>query len=325
MNALNETNQLSSAAPTCRACGRPQDSHWPVHLVREQMFGLGTSHQYGECPDCGSLSLAQVPNLASYYPTDYYSQRQSQRPAIVELARWLIDWLALNIPGVSSRSPLPYLRRFKITRARRVLDVGCGAGHLLSRLSRLGYCDLQGVDLFLEGTTETSQFRLIEGTVSDLPDERFFDLVILSHTLEHVPQPLETLRAIARRLRPSGYVVVTVPVLGWAWRRYRSNWVQLDAPRHLTLFSLKGLEEVIASADLRLIERRFDSTAFQFWGSQAYKKGLPLVDFLPPFGTPAWLWLQLKSLLWHPVASLLNLLKTGDQVTVVLQCKAPYN
>lgn len=286
------------------------------------MFGLGTSHQYSECLDCGSLSLAQIPNLTGYYPADYYSRQQAQRPAAVELARWLVDWFALHVPGVSSRSPLPFLRRLKITRKQRVLDVGSGAGHLLHRLSKLGYRDLHGVDLFLEAAREQATVRLIEGTVSDLPDERSFDLVILSHTLEHVPDPLETLQDVARRLRPPGYVIITVPVLGWAWRHYGTNWVQLDAPRHLTIFSLRGLEALIPAAGFHLIERRFDSTSFQFWGSQAYERTLSLADLLPQFGTSAWLRLEMKSLFQHPAASLLNFFKVGDQVTVVLQHKS---
>ncbi len=286
------------------------------------MFGFGTSHQYSECASCGSLSLAQIPDLADYYPANYYSQQQARQPAVVRFARWSADWLALHLPGISTRSPLPYLRRSKITHAQRVLDVGSGAGHLLNRLSRLGYSDLLGVDLFLETTRETPKFRLIKGTVSDLPDERYFDLVILSHTLEHVPDPLTTLRAVARRLRPSGRVVISVPVLGWAWRHYRTNWVQLDAPRHLTIFSVKGLESAIAAASFQLVERRFDSTSFQFWGSRAYERGLPLSDLVPAFGTVAWLWFQLKSLFLRPAASVLNLLRMGDQVTVVLQYEA---
>jgi len=52
--------------------------------------------------------------------------------------------------------------------------------------------------------------------------------------------------------------------------------VQLDAPRHIFLHSVRSIEICAEVAGLRVADIDFDSTAFQFWGSEQYKRGIPL-------------------------------------------------
>jgi hypothetical protein len=52
--------------------------------------------------------------------------------------------------------------------------------------------------------------------------------------------------------------------------------VQLDAPRHLFIHSVKSMETLAAQAGLRVAEVAWDSTEFQFWGSEQYLRDIPL-------------------------------------------------
>lgn len=64
------------------------------------------------------------------------------------------------------------------------------------------------------------------------------------------------------------------PVAGtWAWQTYGINWVQLDAPRHLWIPSLAGMQHLVQRAGLSLQKIQFDSDRFQIIGSEKIKRG----------------------------------------------------
>ena len=63
-----------------------------------------------------------------------------------------------------------------------------------------------------------------------------------------------------------------------AWREYGLDWDQLDAPRHLVLHSRKSAELAAIAAGVTVVDLWDDSTGFQFWGSEIYKKGRTLFE-----------------------------------------------
>ncbi|MEB0263358.1 MULTISPECIES: hypothetical protein [unclassified Mucilaginibacter] len=70
--------------------------------------------------------------------------------------------------------------------------------------------------------------------------------------------------------------LVCVPVLGEAWDIYKENWVQLDAPRHFVLHTKKSMGILAEKTGFTVAKTIFDSTAFQFWGSELYERDIPL-------------------------------------------------
>jgi SAM-dependent methyltransferase len=99
------------------------------------------------------------------------------------------------------------------------------------------------------------------------------------HSLEHMPDQEKVLRQAAKLLRPGGVCLVRIPVFpSFAWDRYRENWVQLDAPRHLFVHSRKSLGIIAKQAGLEIERVDFDSTEFQFTGSELYSRGLALSE-----------------------------------------------
>ena len=58
---------------------------------------------------------------------------------------------------------------------------------------------------------------------------------------------------------------------------YGADWVQLDAPRHLTVFSREGVDALAQRHGLRVTAARDDSMAFQFWGSEQVRRRIPLM------------------------------------------------
>jgi hypothetical protein len=68
---------------------------------------------------------------------------------------------------------------------------------------------------------------------------------------------------------------------------FKENWVQLDAPRHFVLYAIKSINFLAEKTGFKIGHTIFDSNAFQFWGSELYKKDIPLTlpdthEWYPP-------------------------------------------
>ena len=86
---------------------------------------------------------------------------------------------------------------------------------------------------------------------------RQFDVVVMAHVLEHVPDPVRAVGAVGRLLRPGGRFVCGVPnngSVGRAW--FGPAWEPLDVPRHLNFFAAASLAAVCRAAGLE-VERTF--------------------------------------------------------------------
>ena len=90
----------------------------------------------------------------------------------------------------------------------------------------------------------------------NLPADRF-DVVLSSHVLEHVYDPVAMLRECRRVLKPRGRLVLATPNLdSWGHCTYRRNWVALDPPRHLHIFTPRALLAALAKAGFQLMQWR---------------------------------------------------------------------
>jgi len=254
------------------------------------VFGYRDTFEYLECKNCGCVYISESPkDMARYYPEQYDSLRpiddlRSRDPlkkffaarkyAFEAFGKGLIGRVICRFYPVNTS--LVALRRVRIDANSRVLDVGCGTGTLLYQLQAVGFRDLTGVDAFIkEGIRYSPTFNIFKGTIHDMDGN--FDLIIFSHSLEHIPNQLETLRSVAELLKDNSMCVIVMPtVSSYAWKHYGVNWVGLDPPRHLFIHSVRSLELLLEKANLRLTDVVYNSTDFQFWASEQYVRDIPL-------------------------------------------------
>ena len=260
----------------CKVC---ESQNGIPHRVREMMLGTRKEFLYWECSDCGCLSLAEVPDdLHRYYPDEYYSLQ----PRTSKLSRRVRDRLYLSrfsfLVNWRRRTDLDVIRTVKLNKRMSLLDIGCGAGSLIGDLRELGY-NAAGVDPFVPGDVrDRFGVRVQRATLDKL--EGVYDVILFRHSLEHMP--IEALCKAARHLKPGGTCVVCIPLLGWAWKNYRKDWSQLDAPRHFFLHSRKSFTLLAKMSGFRVDDVVYDSNDFQFWASESYQRDIPLCDMPQP-------------------------------------------
>jgi SAM-dependent methyltransferase len=271
----------------CRICGNTSGNRF--FTARERMFGLRTEYTYFQCPSCFTVQIADLPvDLSHAYGPDYYSFTPTPwyvppslrgvfdelvfhvvtRPSFDRRSRWYrtLAWRELNDHAMEAISEV------RPNKVSRILDVGCGSGKLLRKLKRLGMSSLVGVDPFLENDRREPGLLLMKGVIEDLPLTDPFDLIVSSHSLEHVPSPLQTIRAIGRHLTEGGTAIIATPIVNLAFEKYGSNWFQIDPPRHLHIFSRRSFSFAISKSGLSLAHHYFDSTSAQFRVSERYER-----------------------------------------------------
>ena len=160
----------------------------------------------------------------------------------------------------------------------KILDVGCGAGNFLYSLNKIGFKNLTGIDPYINEEITNGDVKIYKETINKLPDNKKYDLIISNHSFEHISNQLETLVKVSKILSENGTCLLRMPIkTEYIWNHYGTNWVQIDAPRHFFLHTPKSFKLLVKKSGLVIKDMIFDSTEFQFWGSEQYKKNIPLL------------------------------------------------
>ena len=146
-----------------------------------------------------------------------------------------------------------------VGQGKRILECGCGPGHMTRVLVEHFRCEVIGIEIDKEAAKEAEIFchRVICGDLDILNleeclGEKKFDVVMFADVLEHLKDPGRSLKQAHKILAPDGHVVVSIPNIAYAGLladllqgrfRYREKGL-LDAT-HLRFFTAEGLRELL--------------------------------------------------------------------------------
>lgn len=201
------------------------------------------------CTACGLEALDPSPTddeLDRAYATAYGEGGTKFRASAEVVLRLAADRMARHI-----HASLP--------RRARIVDVGCGRGVVAGALAHRG-CSVVGVERSLDAVRglDPRVQVCIAPQLSDADLEpASFDAVVCRHVLEHLRDPIGSVQAMQRLLKPGGLLFLEVPnVESLQSRVFRDAWLHRDPPRHLTHFTPTALRTVLSRAGLEIVELR---------------------------------------------------------------------
>lgn len=235
-------------------CPYCQADDYRVHLVRGDLsLGQPGEFRLVRCNRCDLVYLNPRParqELEALYPEEYdqYTAALKESP---RLARWDRRY------GLRKRCQA--ILRFKS--AGRLLDVGCATGDFLDVMREFPGWQVMGVELSAHAANYARLELGLDVLVGTLEENRLddasFDVVTLWNVLEHLPDPLATLREIRRILKPGGLLVMNTPNLdSLDARLYGPYWIGYELPRHFCVFSYRTLRMVVDRAGFHLADAR---------------------------------------------------------------------
>jgi SAM-dependent methyltransferase len=175
----------------------------------------------------------------------------------------------------------------QLGRKGRFLDVGCGVGYMLWAAKELGW-EVEGVDPS-KAFIEAGQKRLgVVGKAVFLEDANFpndyFDGILMSSILEHLYNPIDTLREVRRVLNPNGWFHFDVPNEDGLYMKFGNFYMRLQGrdwlvvmaptfpPYHVQGFNPKSLHKLMERAGLEIKELQMCGGVWDLTGEQTLRK-----------------------------------------------------
>jgi len=273
----------------CRICDNQENNK--NYFAKEMYFGSGDEFEYFECSKCGCLQIKKYPeNLEKYYPENYSSFRKTnpKRPNkfisfvrnrklkyVLGEKRTLTGFIANIIakPGFEQK-----MMPAGIKSDSSILDIGSGTGNILINLRNKGFTNITGSDIFIKNDIFYDEhLRILKKSVYDLQGQ--YDFIMLNHCFEHMPDQNDVLKNLHRLIKPGKMIMIRIPVkTKYFWDKYGVNWGSIHAPNHFYLHTIESLKILVEKNGFSLDKVIFDSGIYQFYSSEQFIKGIPLLS-----------------------------------------------
>jgi len=244
---------LASLEPvSCYLCGSRDDE--PLLDAEDDLTGKPGRFRFVRCRRCGlAYQNPRVPlaQIGAYYDDAYIAHRRSRPWGLLTP---LFERAMTKLDAEKDRLVSRYVA---LTGQSAVLDVGCATGTFLQRLrSRFGV-SAAGVDF--KDLSDAPSLDGVEFHCSlfyEAPlDECRFDVVTMWHFLEHDYDPVRSLQAARRVMKPGGTLIVEVPRLdSRTFRWFRNRWPGLQAPQHTVLLDRDRLLRFVSEAGFETVD-----------------------------------------------------------------------
>lgn len=276
------------AVPNCPVCGGTERSLLYKGLT-DRVFGVADgSWDFYRCAACASAWLDPRPTPSSIGRAyeRYYTHLAEDDAAMLpksalvrQLHAWQNDYknarygLQRKPSSVGGRWLVrlaPSLRAKADAQCRhmppppagggRLLDVGFGSGAFLKIASEMGW-HAEGID-FDPKAVEVARARGLNVSCASADElatqERQYDVITISHVIEHVHAPMALLRNLYRLLKPGGLLWLDTPNLSsYGARRFGPDWRDLDPPRHFVLFTPQSMISALTTIGFQHITQHW--------------------------------------------------------------------
>ncbi len=227
----------SSAGNFCPLC-RSRKLRPYLDDTRDWEYGVDGRFGFLRCPECRLLVLNPMPtleDLKGYYPDHYHGFHTSRGGIVSQLYRVVYEIRFREYARLCGEQG-------------RLLDIGCADAPYFDLLGeRFPRMECVGIE-FLDRVAQRGRDhgrRIITGTLSDLPPDELFNLIVMNNLIEHVLDPVSEIELACRHLKPEGSIILETPNHeSFDFVLFRRFWGGLHVPRHTFLFSPRSLRSL---------------------------------------------------------------------------------
>lgn len=239
-------------------------------------------HNLFSCLSCGVIFVKRSntnANSEKYYDTGYFFPKHDRFHLLVNLFIKITENFSFK---KKEKYILKYFKNEIKIRRISILDVGCGSGNFLRKISSK-FFDKTGFDI--KNFVDKYDFDFCSGNFLKTKFRKKFDVICLWHVLEHLAKPYEYLNKIKKLLQKDGIIIISTPnteSLGFKFGQ--ENWFHLDTPRHLFLYNKASLTYLLTQTGLAVTEiksEQYDYYTDLFWSVRKSKLKY-LIYFLYP-------------------------------------------
>ncbi|HJS20384.1 MAG TPA: methyltransferase domain-containing protein [Anaerolineales bacterium] len=159
-------------------------------------------------------------------------------------------------------------------RGARLLEIGTGMGHLVGQLEDT--FETWGMDLnqwaVKKSKSVAEKTNIQTASAQELPyRDESFNVVIIKHIVEHLPDPEKAIHEIGRVTEPGGTLILATPNLDSLLKPWKGDkWIGYQDPTHISLKRPADWLDMIRSADFSPLKIFSDG----FWD-------VPYIRFVP--------------------------------------------
>ena len=202
------------------------------------------------CTECGMVFASPMPTQGALdaYNSKYFLSAHGGVPT---------SKFAVAFFSAISKLRLVYLQDYLVrrkTQVRKILEFGPGPGFFAK-----SWLERRPQDIYFAAETDKSchaQLKKFGVQIISQPFVEQVDLIVMSHVLEHVPDPVSFVRTASLNLKPGGVLFIEVPCQDWAHK-------DLDEP-HILFFEKKSLHRL-------LIDQGFIDVELGYFGKTIHK------------------------------------------------------
>jgi len=236
-------NNLHQSKVNCPACNEVS-SHYLSSADYNRRISP-ESFDYWKCSSCEFIFMSPIPDDISMYYEGGYQNIPENFSEFVKTADKEVYRLDALLRHKSEGE---------------LLEIGPWIGIFSFNAKRKGF----SVDTIEMNSAACSFLRnKVKVNVEETNDvagalaktDKFYDVIVLWHSLEHLPKPWKVIKEARRRLKDDGLLIIGIPNISGGQSCYLGNkWMHLDAPRHINFWSPAALVKLATACDLGVVE-----------------------------------------------------------------------
>jgi 2-polyprenyl-3-methyl-5-hydroxy-6-metoxy-1,4-benzoquinol methylase len=166
----------------------------------------------------------------------------------------------------------------------KLLDIGCGAGFLLSVLNNKW--DKYGVDVSTTALEYCSRYaKVYQGELTKIGFKKnMFDVIVMNHVIEHLSEPLKYIIKIKKILKDRGILIIATPDFDSGCARHFANKFRMLHDRgHISLFTSFSLVKMLEDYRFEIIHIDYPFFDTEYFTKENMYRMFNTSKVSPPF------------------------------------------